>query len=173
MFGLYMGEIEIDVDSLQNLGIDKSINWPLVSHLNKTIQREAPLAYQPLGVLALTNVEEYIEGETKGERIYTFEISNLGTVRFDDDDTDKNQQMDEKKIEIENMYFSQPLGSKGGCFGCNVLGTSKGGVNFGLTSTKALNEKTIELYANNFKYWIDQALELEQQIAKEDAIGFD
>ncbi|GME84971.1 unnamed protein product [Ambrosiozyma monospora] len=68
------------------------------------------------------------------------------------------------------MYFSQPLGSKGGCFGCNVLGTSKGGINFGLTSTKALDDKAIELYASNFKYWIDQALVLEKQLTKEDEL---
>ncbi|GMG40139.1 unnamed protein product [Ambrosiozyma monospora] len=64
-------------------------------------------------------------------------------------------------IEIVDMIFNQPVGSRGTCFGCNVLATPKGGANFSLTCVKALGPETVKTYADGFQYWIDQALALD------------
>ncbi|GME88665.1 unnamed protein product [Ambrosiozyma monospora] len=98
-----------------------------------------------MGLIQYINSKAFLEYEAAQPRASTFEISNLGSFQIDPT----------YEIQITDMIFSQPLGAVGSCFGCNVVGTSNGGLNMCLTTTKGLNHQTFVKYTEGVERWIN------------------
>ncbi|GME77364.1 unnamed protein product [Ambrosiozyma monospora] len=159
-FGLYMGPISMKLQSLEKNNGTEKLDWDLMKHVQNMITDGFKISNQGIGLLTNINIKEFVENETTKSRD-TLEISNLGMAKFNVDSDKDGKSSFTNIIEIVDMIFNQPVGSRGTCFGCNVLATPKGGANFSLTCVKALGPDTVKTYAEGFQYWIDQALALD------------
>ncbi|GMG39642.1 unnamed protein product [Ambrosiozyma monospora] len=172
-FGLYLGMIYIDLNSLQKLTDAKEndedsqleLDWELVKFIQNILTKEASLSQKIFGLLNAVNVEQLIKSMLQGTRQHTFLISNLGTLSLEEssgvqksNDSPQNEP-GHKNAEILDMKFSQPLGQGGYIFACNLIGTSKGGVNLSLVCAKSLGDDVFETYVNGFEHWVDRVLE--------------
>ncbi|GMF02521.1 unnamed protein product [Ambrosiozyma monospora] len=85
-----------------------------------------------------------------GSRQHTFCVSNLGTLSHEESSGVQishgipQSELGKRNVEILDMKFSQPLGQGDYMFGCNVIGTPKGGVNLSLVCAKSLGDEVFE-----------------------------
>ncbi|KAG0688456.1 hypothetical protein C6P40_000974 [Pichia californica] len=133
-FGLYLGDLNLELPPVQKMCHNGKINWNFVRYINDYIHGSIKNSQRDLGLVSWIDSKIFLQERQKcheNSMIGTLLVSNLGNLK------DSNNY-------FENAYFDQPC--KSGVlslFSMNVISTTKGGAHLSLHS---VNKKWLDIF---------------------------
>lgn len=135
-FGLYLGDINIELPPVNKMCINGQINWNFVKYVNNYIHLNIKNSQRDLGLIKLIDSKMFLERRKmccENSIIGTLLVSNLGNL----------EELEGGRV-FEKAYFDQPC--KSGVlslFAMNVVSTARGGAHLSL---HAVNRQWLEIF---------------------------
>lgn len=143
-FGLYLGDLNIELPPVERMCNGGKINWNFVKYINDYIHGSIKNSQRDLGLVSWVDAKAFLEARKKrhdNSMIGTLLVSNLGNLKDSDN-------------RFLNAYFDQPCRSGVlSLFAMNVVRTTKGGAHLSLRS---VNQNWLEIFNEGVIHQLSQ-----------------